>query len=82
VHLLQKQIATSQYTNKLLENVLTCKDLSTKGEEQPSIRESFQNTFPNLLVNSMEQMLELEKKLSQAATRHLMVIKNLNIYKI
>lgn len=82
VNLLQEQITTSKYTNKLLEDLLLQNNnsVSTSGEngkknEQQTIRENFRTTFPYLPANSVKDMLDMDREISQDESRQLMVIK-------
>lgn len=81
VNLLQEQITTSKYTNKLLEDLLLQNNsMSTSGEtcrknEQQTIRENFRSTFPYLPANSVKDMLDMDHEISHDESRQLMVIK-------
>ncbi len=69
-YLMQKQFKATLYTNCLLEQLLKTNNQTIQPASSLSIQKKFQSIFHNLPLNSLEDVVEMEKKLKDPASQH------------
>jgi len=67
---MQKQFKATLYTNCLLEQLLKTNNQTIQPASSLSIQEKFRSILHNLPLNSLEDVVEMEKKLKDPASQH------------
>lgn len=71
---MEKQSRSSQYTNCLLQDILK-QNKSILKDCNTGVQEKFRNVFSNFPLRCLSDVVEMEEKLKDSASYHLMVIK-------
>lgn len=71
---MEKQLKSSHYTNCQLQDVLK-QNKSTLKDCNTGVQEKFRNVFCNFPLRNLSDVVEMEEKLKDSASYHLMVIK-------
>jgi len=78
---MEKQLKSSHYTNCLLQDILK-QNKSTLNDSITGVQEKFRNVFNNFPLTCLSDVVEMEEKLKNSASYHLMVVKYICIINI
>jgi len=70
---MEKQLKSSHYTNCLLQDILK-QNKSTLNDSSTGVQEKFRNVFTNFPLRCLSDVMEMEEKLKDSASYHLMSI--------
>jgi hypothetical protein len=78
---MEKQLKSNHYTNCLLQDILK-QNKSTLNDFNTGFQEKFRNVFNNFPLTGLSDVVEMEEKLKDSASYHLMVPSKIYIINI